>query len=95
MQGELKRFLVDSQREGIPPYLVDLDSLDCHGACPCEHFQHRLYDLVKANQAGEKDWMKRGTFYCIHLVDAREYFLSELLHKWVAMEKAANPNIKS
>lgn len=91
--GEIMRFHVESQRAGVPPYLVDLEALDLNGCCACENFEHRIFPLVKAQLT--VPWDKRVPVLCIHLIDATEYFdrqlkkaLSESLNK-----KAAEPII--
>jgi hypothetical protein len=78
IESEIMRFLVDSQREGVPPYLVDLESLDCLGACSCTHYEVRIYPMLKSQL--HLNWRDRTQINCIHLLAAKEYFLNEILH---------------
>ena len=76
--SEMMRFIVESQRNGVPPYLVDLAGLDGNGICACENFEHRIYPLVKAQI--KLPWKQRVPICCIHLIDAREFFMQEIIH---------------
>lgn len=75
--GEIMRFLVESQRKGVPPYLCDLESLGFNGCCSCENFEHRIYPLVKAQMALPLE--KRVQISCIHLHDCKEFFTLEII----------------
>lgn len=86
LDHEIARLMCESQRDGVPDYLVDLMALDGNGACPCEHFQYKLYPLVKAQLTQPRK--KRIPILCLHLIDAREFLMQEILHKLIDAEKA-------
>lgn len=70
--------MVESQRSGVPPYLVELDGLDGNGICACEHFEFRIYPLVKAQM--HLPWKQRVPICCLHILDCREFFMQEMIH---------------
>lgn len=80
IEGELFRYLVESQREneGVPEYLVDLSANGGLGCCSCQHYEHRIYDLIKPQL--HLPWDKMTPICCVHLIDAREYFLQTMIH---------------
>lgn len=76
--------MVESQRSGIPPYLVDLAGLDGNGICACEHFEYKIYKLVKAQM--NLPWKQRVPICCIHIYDCREFFMQEIIHGLIDKE---------
>ena len=77
VRGEATRFFVDSERAGMHPYLVDLQSYGGNGQCMCEHFRIRLESQVRGEMRKPKN--QRWTFRCKHIKWAREYILDLFL----------------
>jgi hypothetical protein len=79
VEHELMRFHVESQQgKQVPPYFVDLAAVGGLGFCACPHYEHRIYPLLKAQLASP--WKERRYIDCIHLLDARAYFMAEIIH---------------
>lgn len=77
IRGEYKRFFVDSERPGKPPYLVDLDSYDGNGECRCKNFTVKCEPQAKAQLTLPKN--QRWPMRCKHIKWAREYLLDLFL----------------
>lgn len=67
IQGEPMRFMVASRREGVDPYLVDLEEFGGNGQCGCEHFQFRLQPIL------ERGAKPSPELQCFHIEQARSY----------------------
>jgi hypothetical protein len=91
IEGEIFRFHVSSQREGIPPYLVDLQAVGGLAFCGCLHYDNRIYNLLK-NQL-HLPWQERRYIDCIHVLAAREYFCMEIIHH-LSERLTGDPNKK-
>jgi hypothetical protein len=78
IEGEPLRALVESQREGIPPYLIDLGGLDGSMICSCPHWEFSIYPQIRAQL--HLPWYERRTICCIHLYEARESLANQVIH---------------
>lgn len=77
IHGQVRQAFVQSQRPNIAPYLVDLDTFDGNGECPCDEFQMRDRKRVMAQMKLLRE--QRTFFWCEHLKAFRFWLFEKTL----------------